>query len=142
MIIPVPEWENEVAWPGGSLAQSDLQRLGAEYDPACDRASAQPTSTALAQYQASKEAVCLFLLGSWLTLLLVSLSKLGAYKGETPRLFCLLWQLAAQAGSVAPWLQPWETAWTRGQRARLLPFVINSHSHNLNIQLEEKQLEP
>lgn len=72
MIIPVPEWENEVSWPG--LAQSDLERLGAEYDLTCDRPLAQPTSTALAQYQARKEAMCSFFpLGSWLTLLLVSL---------------------------------------------------------------------
>lgn len=115
MIIPVPQWENEVVWPAASLAQSDLERLGAEYDPACDRPSALPTSTALAQYQARKEAMCSFLPRDLVNLALGKPVKTGYLQGETPRLFCLLWQLGAQAGSVAHWLQPWETAGTRGQ---------------------------
>lgn len=51
---------------------------------------------------------------------LVSLSKLGVYFAR-----CASW--GPQAGSIALWLQPWENSLDeRGQRARLLPFVINS----------------
>lgn len=86
MIIPVPEWENEVAWPGGNLAQSVSERLGAEYDLACDRPSAQPTSTALAQCQARKEAMCSFFARELVSLALGKPIKTGC-------LFCLLCQL-------------------------------------------------
>lgn len=48
MIIPVPEWESEIVWPSGSLAQSGQVREIGELKCAlaCDRPLAQPTSTA------------------------------------------------------------------------------------------------
>lgn len=57
-------------------------------------------------------------------MLLVSLPKLGAYKGEH-RGSCLLCRLGVPRQVLWPFVSAVETAWTE-DRARLLPFVIQA----------------
>lgn len=65
MIIPVPEWENEVAWPGGNLAHSVFERLGAEYDWLVTGLQLSPPQLLWPNTKQGKRPCAPFLLESW-----------------------------------------------------------------------------